>query len=43
MRLCSYCTDRLTGEVLPEMLDKLNQHIDALRYALEPLISQKGV
>ena len=31
----SYKTDRLTGEVLPILLDENNHVIDALRYALE--------
>jgi len=37
-RLYSYKTDRLTGDVLPEVLDMLNHCIDAIRYALQPLI-----
>jgi hypothetical protein len=31
----SYATDKLTGEVLPVLLDKKNHMIDAIRYALE--------
>ena len=31
----SYKTDRLTGDVLPILLDENNHVIDALRYALE--------
>lgn len=31
----SYKTDRLTGEVLPILLDENNHNLDALRYALE--------
>jgi phage terminase large subunit len=31
----SYKTDRLTGDVIPELEDKDNHFIDALRYALE--------
>jgi phage terminase large subunit len=34
----SFKTDRLTGAVLPEVEDKHNHLIDALRYALSPLI-----
>lgn len=37
-RLYSYKVDRLTGDVLPVVVDKHNHCIDALRYALEPLI-----
>jgi Phage terminase large subunit len=38
----SYKTDRLTGEVLTIIIDKWNHHIDALRYALEPIMKAKG-
>ena len=38
----SYKVDRLTGEVLPIIIDKWNHHIDALRYALEPIMKSKG-
>ena len=34
-RLYSYKTDRLSGEVLPEIIDKHNHLIDSLRYAHE--------
>jgi phage terminase large subunit len=37
-RLWSYKTDRLTGDVKPELDDKHNHVMDALRYALEPII-----
>jgi phage terminase large subunit len=37
-RLWSYKVDRLTGDVLPILLDQDNHYMDALRYALEPLI-----
>lgn len=40
-RLYSYKTDRLTGDVLPVVLDKHNHMIDLLRYALAPLIRGK--
>ncbi|MDG6329805.1 terminase large subunit, partial [Glaesserella parasuis] len=45
-RLYSYKTDRLSGDVLPTLVDAHNHYIDALRYALTPLIkvkSAKGV
>lgn len=36
-----YKTDRLTGRVLAEIIDKDNDHIDAIRYALEDDIKIK--
>lgn len=41
-RLYSYKVDRLTGDVLPQIVDKHNHYIDALRYALEPAIKAKN-
>ncbi|HII3771060.1 TPA: PBSX family phage terminase large subunit [Pasteurella multocida] len=41
-RLYSYKTDRLTGDVLPIVLDEHNHYIDAIRYALNPLIQSKN-
>lgn len=38
----SYKTDRLSGDVLPVIVDKHNHVCDALRYALEPMIKRKG-
>lgn len=40
-RLYSYKTDRLTGDVLPEIIDSCNHYIDAIRYALQPMIRQR--
>lgn len=37
----SYKTDRLTGDVLPDLVDANNHIIDALRYALEPIMKRK--
>lgn len=37
-RLYSYKTDRLTGDVLPIVIDAHNHYIDAARYGLGPLI-----
>lgn len=37
-RLYSYKTDRLSGDILPILLDSNNHYIDAIRYALRPLI-----
>ena len=34
-RLWSYKIDRLSGDVLPQLVDKHNHHWDAIRYALE--------
>lgn len=41
-RLYSYKVDRLTGDVLPVLVDANNHCIDALRYALEPMIKQRS-
>jgi len=38
----SYKTDRVTGDILPMIIDAHNHYIDALRYALQPMIKQKG-
>jgi phage terminase large subunit len=37
LSLYSYKTDKLTGDILPELADKHNHVIDALRYAVESL------
>jgi phage terminase large subunit len=42
-RLYSYKVDRLTGDVLPDVVDAFNHYIDAIRYAIEPLIKQRSV
>src|SRR5690554_5615279 len=36
--LYSYKIDRLSGDVLPVLVDKFNHAVDALRYALEPIM-----
>jgi phage terminase large subunit len=41
-RLYSYKTHRLTGDVLPEIIDAHNHYIDAIRYAIQPLIKPSG-
>jgi phage terminase large subunit len=41
-RLWSYKTDRLTGDVLPDLVDKHNHIWDAVRYALGPIIKKSG-
>lgn len=38
----SYKVDKLTGDILPDIVDKDNHFIDSLRYAHEPMISQKS-
>lgn len=38
MRLYSYKVDRLTQDILPVIVDAHNHYIDALRYAVAPLI-----
>jgi phage terminase large subunit len=37
-RLYSHATDRLTGDIKPEIIDANNHAIDAIRYAIAPLI-----
>jgi len=37
----SFKVDKLTGDIKPDLQDKDNHCIDALRYALEPIITQK--
>lgn len=39
-RLYSYKVDERTGDVLPQIVDKHNHCMDALRYALAPLIKR---
>lgn len=38
MRLYSYKVDRLTGDILPVLVDANNHWIDSIRYAVSPLI-----
>ena len=38
-RLYSYKTDRMTGEVLPVVVDKHNHLWDAVRYSLDGYIT----
>ena len=37
-RLWSFKTDRLSGDVLPQLVDKHNHCWDAIGYALEPMV-----
>lgn len=39
-RLYSYAVDRLTGDVLPKIVDEHNHYWDAVRYAITPLIKK---
>lgn len=39
--LYSYKVDRLSGDILPVLVDKHNHGIDALRYALEPIMAKR--
>ena len=41
-RLYSYKVDRRSGDILPVLLDEQNHWVDAVRYALAPLIKQRG-
>lgn len=41
-RTYSYKVDRLTGDVLTDIVDANNHYIDATRYALGPLIKRSG-
>ena len=39
----SYKVDRLTGEILPIIVDDWNHHIDAIRYGLEPIMRNRFI
>jgi phage terminase large subunit len=41
-RLYSYKVDRLSGDVLPDIIDKNNHCIDSIRYGIAPLIRAGG-
>jgi phage terminase large subunit len=41
-RLYSYKVDRLTGDILPTIVDAHNHYMDALRYALNPLVQRRN-
>ena len=40
-RLYSYKVDRITGDILPKVVDAHNHYVDALRYALDAVIRAK--
>jgi phage terminase large subunit len=41
-RLYSFKVDRLTGDVLPDIVDKNNHCVDSIRYGIAPLIKTGG-
>ncbi len=41
-RLYSHKVDRHTGDVLPSIVDAHNHYIDAIRYAMAPMIQSRG-
>lgn len=41
-RLYSYKVDRLTGDIKPDIVDAFNHYIDAIRYAIGPLVRKKS-
>lgn len=41
-RMYSYKVDRLSGDIRTDVVDKWNHYIDAIRYALNPMIQGKG-
>lgn len=40
-RLYKYKVDKKSGDILPDIVDKDNHYIDAIRYALAPLIKRR--
>lgn len=42
LRLYSYKVDRLTGDIMPTIVDAWNHYLDALRYAVGPMIKRAG-
>ena len=42
MRLYSHKVDRQSGDVLPDIVDAHNHYLDALRYAVTPLVRRAG-
>lgn len=40
-RLYSYKVDRLTGDIMPAIVDAHNHYIDSLRYAINPMIKRR--
>lgn len=42
LKLYKYKVDRLTGDILPIIVDKHNHYMDAIRYALDGYIQRRG-
>lgn len=42
LRMYSYKVDRLSGQVMPVLVDAWNHYLDALRYALSPLMRARS-
>lgn len=42
MKLYSYKVDRLSGDILPVIVDDWNHAVDSIRYALQPIIKNNG-
>lgn len=42
MRLYSHKKDRLTQDILPDIVDAFNHYMDAIRYSIAPLIKRAG-
>ncbi len=42
LSMYSYKVDKMTGNILPDLVDKWNHYIDSLRYALGSFIAQRG-
>jgi len=42
LRLYSYKVDRLSGDILPDIVDAHNHYLDALRYAVGPMVKRRG-
>jgi len=40
-RLWSYKVDRLSGDILPALVDANNHFMDAARYAISPMIKRR--
>ena len=41
-RLYSHKVDRLTGDIMPDIVDAYNNYIDAIRYAITPMIRKRN-
>jgi len=41
MRLYSHKVDKLTGDVMPDLVDRHNHTVDAIRYSLAPFVRHR--